>query len=114
MEIVYEPLDRVSVVSFRGRFDAPSAPEAERKLRELLDSGMSKVLLDLTAVEYISSGGLRVIIMLTKALEKINGELKLCGLSPFVSEVFKITNLAKRYEICATREEALVTFGVAS
>ncbi|HRI88063.1 MAG TPA: STAS domain-containing protein, partial [Candidatus Hydrogenedentes bacterium] len=102
----------VDVISMRGRFDAPAAPDAERMLKELLQHGMTRVVLDLSEVEYISSGGLRVIIMLTKALEKVNGDLKLCGLSPFVSEVFKITNLSKRYDICSTRDEALASFSV--
>ena len=98
------------MIALRGRFDAPAAPDAERVFKELLQQGMTQAVLDLSEVEYISSGGLRVIIMLTKALEKVHGNLKLCGLSPFVSEVFKITNLAKRYEIAATRDEALALF----
>lgn len=110
MDIHHESSNGIWLVTMRGRFDAPSAPEAEGKLRALLDEGMKRVVLDLSGVEYISSGGLRVIIMLTKALERIGGELKLCGLSPFVSEVFKITNLAKRYDICPTREAALSAF----
>ncbi|MCC6794401.1 MAG: STAS domain-containing protein [Candidatus Hydrogenedentes bacterium] len=110
MEIAHELNDNIWLVAMRGRFDAPSAPEAERTLRALLEQGMNRVVLDLAEVEYISSGGLRVIIMLTKALEKIDGEMKLSGLSPFVSEVFKITNLAKRYDICQSREEAIAAF----
>jgi anti-anti-sigma factor len=114
MEIQHEQTNGIWLVNMRGRFDAPSAPEAERKLRTLLEEGMNRVVLDLSDVEYISSGGLRVIIMLTKALERVSGEMKLCGLSPFVSEVFKITNLAKRYDICASREEAVSAFAPTS
>ncbi|MDZ4860263.1 MAG: STAS domain-containing protein [Candidatus Hydrogenedentes bacterium] len=110
MEINHEIINGIQVITMRGRFDAPAAPDAERLFKELLQHGMTRVILDLTGVEYISSGGLRVIIMLTKALEKIQGDLKLCGLSPFVSEVFKITNLARRYDICPTRDEALALF----
>ena len=113
MEIDHEVNSGVWLVALRGRFDAPSAPEAERKLRALLEEGMDRVVLDMSEVEYISSGGLRVIIMLTKALERISGEMKLCGLSPFVSEVFKITNLAKRFDICSTRDEAVTAFSAA-
>lgn len=114
MEIEHEIADGIWIVAMRGRFDAPSAPEADRTLRTLLEQGMSRVVLDLSDVEYISSGGLRVVIMLTKALERISGEMKLCGMSPFVSEVFKITNLAKRYDICPSRDEALAAFASAS
>ncbi len=114
VEIDHEQKEGIWLVALRGRFDAPSAPEAERTLRTLLEQGMSRVILDLADVEYISSGGLRVIVMLTKALEKINGEMKLSGLSPFVSEVFKITNLAKRYDICHSRDEAFAAFAQAT
>jgi len=110
MEIHHEIQNDIQIVTMRGRFDAPAAPDTERLFKDLLQQGMTRVILDLTDVEYISSGGLRVIIMLTKALEKVKGDLKLCGLSPFVSEVFKITNLAKRYDICANRDQALSLF----
>ena len=110
MEISHHKVNDISVVELRGRFDAPSAPEAEMAFQEYLQDGTRKVLLDLDGVEYISSGGLRVIIMLTKALEKVDGALKLCGLTPFVSEVFEITNLSKRYQICATQKEGLAAF----
>ncbi|MCC6491315.1 MAG: STAS domain-containing protein [Candidatus Hydrogenedentes bacterium] len=110
MVISHQILADVLVVVLQGRFDAPSAPDAERAFKEFLQDGTRKVLLDLSGVEYISSGGLRVIIMVSKALERVQGTLKLCGLTPFVSEVFEITNLSKRYQICPTREEGLEAF----
>lgn len=112
MEINRQQVADVAVVALEGRFDAPAAPEAENAFKECLNDGTTKVLIDLSGVEYISSGGLRVIIMVTKALERMNGTLKLCGLTPFVSEVFEITNLAKRYEICPDLRAGLAAFGV--
>ncbi len=112
MEIRHHKTAGVAVVTLSGRFDAPSAPEAEDAFKGYLQDGTKKVLIDLSGVEYISSGGLRVIIMVTKALEKVNGTLKLCGLTPFVSEVFEITNLSKRYEICEDQRAGLTAFGV--
>jgi len=112
MEINHEKVADIAVVALEGRFDAPSAPEAESAFKNYLQDGTSKILVDLSGVEYISSGGLRVIIMVSKALERINGTLKLCGLTPFVSEVFEITNLSKRYEICEDKREGLAAFGV--
>ncbi len=112
MEINQQRVNDVAVVALEGRFDAPAAPEAENAFKNCLQDGATKILIDLSGVEYISSGGLRVIIMVTKALEKVNGTLKLCGLTPFVSEVFDITNLSKRYEICPDRPTGLAAFGV--
>lgn len=112
MEINQHRVGGVAVVTLEGRFDAPAAPEAESAFKDCLSDGTTQVLVDLSGVEYISSGGLRVIIMVTKALERVNGTLKLCGLTPFVSEVFDITNLSKRYEICQDRQAGLAAFGV--
>jgi anti-anti-sigma factor len=99
----------VHIVSLHGRFDAAAAPEAEAAFKDLINENPSGVVVDLEDVEYISSGGLRVIIMLAKALEKNDGALRLCALSPFVHEVFELTNLGKRYKICDTRGAALAS-----
>ena len=107
MEIAQHSASGVTVVSLQGRFDAASAPEAEGVFKKLAQDGVARVVVDLSGVEYISSGGLRVVIMLSKSLEKGNGQMALCGLNPFVSEVFEITNLSKRYRILPTRDEAI-------
>ncbi|MBX7256174.1 MAG: STAS domain-containing protein [Candidatus Hydrogenedentes bacterium] len=107
MEIAHRIEDGITVVSLRGRFDAPSAPDAETVFRQLTQEGAQRVVVDFSGVEYISSGGLRVIIMLSKALEKNNGQMALSGMNPFVSEVFEITNLATRYRILPSCEDAI-------
>jgi len=112
MEIREDREQHVTVVTLDGRFDATAAPEAESAFGRVLESGVNHVTLDLSGVEYISSGGLRVVIMLLKALEKTGGKLALCGLSPFVSEVFEITNLNQRFTIRSSRDEALASFEI--
>lgn len=99
----------VTLLSLHGRFDATAAPDAESTFKDFISEDINQVVLDLADVEYISSGGLRVIIMLAKALEKSGGAIRLCSLSPFVSEVFELTNLAKRYVLCDTREDAIAS-----
>ena len=107
MQINQKTDGNVTIFTLEGRFDAPSAPQAETTFLAALESGISRIVLDLEGVEYISSGGLRVVIMLWKALEENGGQMILCGLSPFVSEVFEITRLSQRLRICATRAQAL-------
>lgn len=109
MEVRRTEQNGITLLSLHGRFDAAAAPDAESTFRDLINDLPDRVVLDLADVEYISSGGLRVIIMLAKALEKSGGELRLCSLSPFVSEVFELTNLGKRYVLCETRDEAVAS-----
>jgi len=99
----------IHIISLHGRFDAAAAPEAEAAFKDLISENPTRVIVDLGGVEYISSGGLRVIIMLAKALEKTDGALRLCAMNPFVSEVFELTNLGRRYTICDTRDAALAS-----
>ena len=100
----------ITVIAVQGRLDAPAAPEAERAFVAAVDEGARRVLLDLNGVDYMSSGGIRVIVMLSKRLGREGGSLKLCGMNPFVSEVFEITNLASQYDIRSDRHAGLAAF----
>jgi len=107
MEVKQFEENGVTLLSLHGRFDAAAAPDTESVFKDLVNENPNRVVVDLADVEYISSGGLRVMIMLAKSLEKSGGALRLCALSPFVSEVFELTNLSKRYVLCDTRAEAI-------
>jgi anti-anti-sigma factor len=63
-------------------------------------------------VEYISSGGLRVVLMLSRMLAKTNSKLKLCGLNPFVAEVFEISRFSALFEIYPNRDAAVSAFRI--
>ena len=97
----------ITVLLVEGRLDATSAPEAENVFRSTAQKTPPKLLLDLTGVEYISSGGLRSVIMLMKMVRQYQGVLSLCGMGPFVSEVFDITHLADQFTIYPSRTDAL-------
>lgn len=107
MEIHERTTGEVTVLALEGRFDAPSAPEAEQAFRRVTEAGACRIVLDLSGVEYISSGGLRAIIVLLKTLDRAGGRLVLCCLSPFVAEVFEITHLADRVTIQPTQDHAV-------
>lgn len=65
------------------------------------------MLLDLTNVEYLSSGALGVLIGTQRSLQKLSGNLSLCGLRPDIEEVFRICRLDKTFEIYPDLETAL-------
>ncbi len=109
MEVRRTNENGVTVLSLHGRFDAAAAPDAESTFKDFIAEHRGDVVLDLADVEYISSGGLRVIIMLSKAIENSGKALRLCALSPFVTEVFELTNLDKRYIPYDTRADAIAS-----
>jgi stage II sporulation protein AA (anti-sigma F factor antagonist) len=89
MNIESKKEDGILTVSVDGKIDGASSPELENRLVAWLDEGETKVILDLQEVYYISSAGLRVVLMGAKRLQN-KGRLVLAGLKPEVKEIFEM------------------------
>ncbi len=110
MEITQEQSNGIAVLALHGRLDELATRDAEATFQEVIDEGPNDVVLDLSGVEYVSSSGLRVLVMLLRGLQKNSGALKVCCLSPFVAEVFEVSNLNAMFDIYERRDEALAAF----
>ena len=69
---IEKPNDR-AVVATSGRLDAAGAPALEAQCRTLIQEGAKRLLLDMAQVEYISSAGLRSLLVLAKAMNSSGG-----------------------------------------
>lgn len=94
-------------VSLAGRLDSMTAPEVEAKLLPLADKPGGDLLLDLSGLEYISSAGLRVVLMAAKRLRAGKGRFRLCGLSAHVRQVFEISGFLGILTVCDDCEQAI-------
>lgn len=112
MEINQTKIDDVPIVSVSGRIDGTTSKDLETILNELIDQDMSKIVLDLEGVVYISSVGLRVLLSALKKVRPNKGDVKLVSLQPFVREVFEITGFTKLFTIYPSRGDALGCFKV--
>ena len=84
-------------LELQGRLDINSAPE----LKELLDSeliGVTALVFDLKELEYISSGGIRVIAAAQKQMKK-QGSMKIRNANSIITEIFKLTGLINVFDI---------------
>lgn len=104
----------VSVIEPDGRIDTPSAHELEEAINGELKTGSRRFLIDFAAVDYISSAGLRVLLMLGKKLIGAEERLVLCSMSRPVAEVFDIAGLATVFDIQAERGDAMRRLTVTS
>ena len=95
------------VITLDGRIDAQSAKELEQQSLTWIDSGEKKLVLDFSAVNFISSAGLRVILLIAKKLEPVDGKVKLCGLNATLKDVFEISGFSKLFVIVPSVAEAL-------
>jgi anti-anti-sigma factor len=99
--------DDIQVVWFVDRIDSNNADEAEAAVRALLDEGYLRLLFDLSELAYISSAGLRVVLMTAKMLGRSGGRLALCRLNDNVRQVFEVSGFLPMLQVYKEREGAL-------
>ena len=110
MDIQRENKGTYSTLLISGRLDATSAPVAEQKINETIDTGVSRLLLNLSGLEFVSSAGLRVLLVTAKKLVRQNGKLALCGLQDGVRTVFEISGFLSIFQVAADEAEAAKFF----
>lgn len=90
MEVKFNKQDSTLTVAISGNIDTVTAPELDTKLQENL-SGIKDLILDFAAVDYISSAGLRVILMANQQLEDADGTMTIKNANDDVRDVFEMT-----------------------
>ena len=91
----------------RGRIDAAASAQLARMLGQPLQAGQHSLVVDLSQVSYISSSGLRVLLVKAKELHRHGGRLFLCCAQPGVERVLRMTGLAEILPLYRTRDAAL-------
>ena len=107
MNVTTEALPKGTLLAVEGQVDMHTSPELRTKLRETLERKSNPIVVDLTKVLFIDSSGLATLIEALQAVGKFGGRLRLCGLSPAVKNLFKLSNLISIFDIRDTREEAV-------
>jgi anti-anti-sigma factor len=116
MDITTRTQDGVTIVVFAGSLDSNTSPKAQQALDGMLAAGARKMVVDCTALDYISSAGLRVLLGTLKRLSGggggggAGGALRLFGLNDTVREVFDISGFSTILAVFATEADALKGF----
>jgi anti-anti-sigma factor len=110
MKIDIKDYKRVSVVTVTGRIDGATSGDFESELNTLAEAGRVNIVLDLGAVEFISSAGLRVLVTTRKAVKGAGGEVVLAQPSAQVIETLEIAGLDVLFEKYPNREAAVAAF----
>ncbi len=106
MQISQQIIDGATILSLLGRLDELATAEVERAFTGILNNEGQGLIVDMEGVEYVSSSGLRVLLMLMKAMKNQQRVLKLCNLSPFVAEVFEVSNFSVMFDVHDSLESA--------
>jgi anti-anti-sigma factor len=98
------------VVAPLGRIDHRSAAELENTLLPLVTraaADKAPLVLDFSGVDYISSVGLRVLMIAARQMRAAGARLSVAAMQSVVAEIFSISRFDKVLVVCATLEDAL-------
>ena len=109
MDIAREQQGDIVIVKLAGRFDSSAAPSAETEIGAALGSGPPHLAIDMTALDYISSAGLRVLLVMAKKIQQAAGKVVLFGLNPNGREVFSVSGFDTIFTIEADTAAAVAS-----
>ncbi len=104
------PYATVRVVPLAGRIDAAAVPAVRERVNTALSTGARHIVVDLADVTFMSSSGLRVLLLVARDLRKRGNDLRLCAARPQVAEVFHLTGFDQIFQLHPTREAAVASF----
>jgi len=111
MEITEETVGGVLVIAPSGRLDSNTSKTLEDCVLKHFAAGGPPTVMDLSGLVYVSSAGLRVLLMAAKRAKAGKRALALCGLSENIQEVFNMSGFGKLFQIYPARAEALAGIG---
>jgi anti-sigma B factor antagonist len=117
LELKQSRIGDAVVIAVTGRVDHANADQFRADLWPHLAgcaAGGDRLVLDLAGLEYISSAGLRVLMLASREVKGRDGTLVLCGLQPIVREIFRISRFDVVFNVLADRQAALTELGVAA
>jgi len=98
-------------LELKGRIDAGASPAVNSLIRTAMGEGAKQLIVGLRDVTFMSSSGLRTLLLLTRELRRAGGNLVLCEPQPQVAEVFHLTGFDQIFQLHHSREEAAAALG---
>jgi anti-sigma B factor antagonist len=110
MDIIVDEVGDVRAVRIGGNLDTQTSTVAQEQLTQLIDNGATKILIDFEELNYISSSGLRVLLVAHKRLEGNSGQVRICNPNTMVREVFDTSGFSDIFSVYGSQAEALDGF----
>lgn len=107
MDIIEDRNGAIVLLGLVGRLDSSTSPQMEEKVVGLLNGGTKQLVVNFARLDYISSAGLRVLLMAAKKLRASGGVIALCALKPHIREVFDIAGFTAMFPIHESEALAL-------
>jgi anti-sigma B factor antagonist len=105
------PVEGIPAIALSGRLDIDTAPDLRTALMRHVKRRTPKILVDMSGLEFMDSGGLATLIEAELTLRQHDGQLVLFGLAPQITEVFSLTQAQGMFAITETEDEAVEAVG---
>ena len=111
MDINHVKEGEISIITINGRLDAATAPVADKTIKNILEGDCLRMLFDFSKLDYLGSGGLRVILGAIKELRRKGGQIVLCSLPNLVREIFEVSGFNSLIPITESLESGIEQLG---
>ena len=112
MDIELRSLGQVKLVKLRGKLNLGDAVDRFRDtLADLMASGDTRVVLDLSEVPWIDSSGIGLLVKVLTSAKQRGGSIKLLNPSKFTVQTLKMICLLDLFEVFDDQERAVASFG---
>jgi anti-anti-sigma factor len=95
----------VQIISLIGSLNSKTSPMLEKEVNSALEKSPDMLIFDLEELKYISSAGIRVILIANKAMKKKNGKAMFTNMQPQIKKVFEIVNALPNQQVFSSVEE---------
>jgi len=99
MEIQSRKEANATIVTLTGRLDAVTTPDYEQRARQLIEGGAKCFVMDFAQLDYISSAGLRGLLLTAKLLQANGGQLRFANVGGNVRSVFEMSGFVSMFPI---------------
>jgi len=113
MQLAFEERSDVTIVRVKeAKLTYPVLASFFAEVRQKVEAGARKVVIDLGAVTYLDSASIGCLMDVHRLLQDKGGALRLCGLQPRVETMISMTGVHKIVPLHREEEDALAEFGV--
>lgn len=106
LKVSHSSREGVAIMAIQGRLDGNTSSVLEAEFLQLFEQGGSRFVFQLAELEYVSSAGLRSMLLAAKKLRASGGRLAMAQPSDPIREVFDMSGFSSIFTICSTEDEA--------
>lgn len=110
MEIKETKKENVMILEMGWKLDVNTSPILEKRVLSLIEKGEKNIIFDFVNINYISSSGLRVILLAEKKAQELGGKVVLSNVQDHVKTIFDIAGFTSMLTLYPNNDEALKSF----